>query len=275
AGLDSPNLTIGDGPARLLVVAVATGNPAAVVRHITWSGAALTRLDARVLAAPAGPCRLELWTLIDPASGASSLQVSLSASAGFGLGAVVYTGVDAEEPLGPARWQSGSGGRIALDVPAPGERPVLGAACLGGHWHGGPRARAPRRASPMSTCGSDVPVTPGGGGPPTPDSCSSRWPPSPSGAGGGIPEPSALHRRSVSSDSLTRRNVLEVDDAIAWLSAGRPPGGRSGAGAAAGGGPRARGGDAGQLLPGVGGQLARSHRHPLHGGHRPRPLAAR
>ena len=52
AGLDSPNLTIGDGPARLLVVAVATGNPAAVVRHITWSGAALTRLDARVLAAP-------------------------------------------------------------------------------------------------------------------------------------------------------------------------------------------------------------------------------
>ena len=143
AGLDSPNLTIGDGPARLLVVAVATGNPAAVVRHITWSGAALTRLDARVLAAPAGPCRLELWTLIDPASGASSLQVSLSASAGFGLGAVVYTGVDAEEPLGPARWQSGSGGRIALDVPAPGERPVLGAACLGGHWNGGPTASTP------------------------------------------------------------------------------------------------------------------------------------
>jgi hypothetical protein len=143
ADLDSPNLTVSASSQRLLVVTVATGNLAAQIRRVSWNGQALTRFDSQSLTAPDGPCRLELWTRFDPTPGTGPLVVSLSTAAGFGLGAVVYSGVDRAAPFGPLRWQTGSGGRISLDLPAPGDRPVLGAACLGGAWTGGPTLTTP------------------------------------------------------------------------------------------------------------------------------------
>jgi hypothetical protein len=141
--LESPNLTVGTGPQRLLLVTVATGDLAAQIQEVSWSGVRLNRFEARSLTVPEGPCRLELWMLLDPMPGTGPLLVSLSKSAGFGLGAVVYTGVDREAPFGPLLWQSGSGGRLSLELPAPGDRPVLGAACLGGAWTTGPTLTTP------------------------------------------------------------------------------------------------------------------------------------
>jgi hypothetical protein len=141
--LESPNLTVGTSPQRLLVVTVATGNLSAAIETVSWNGARLSRFASRALTAPAGPCLLELWTLLDPAPGTGPLQVSLSTSAGFGLGAVVYAGVDREAPFGPQFWRTGSGGRLSMDLPVPGTRPVLGAACMGGAWTTGPTLTTP------------------------------------------------------------------------------------------------------------------------------------
>jgi hypothetical protein len=143
AELESPNLTVGSDPGRLLIVVVATGNLAAQVQGVSWKGVALRRLEARALTAPNASCRLEVWTLLDPAPGNNILLVSLSTTAPFGLGAVAYSGVDQEMPLGPLQWQTGGRGPIALQLAAPGSRPVLGAACLGGPWNTGPTPATP------------------------------------------------------------------------------------------------------------------------------------
>ncbi|HXU83612.1 MAG TPA: hypothetical protein VN914_19600, partial [Polyangia bacterium] len=141
--LESPNLTVGDSPHRLLVVVLATGNLAAQTLEVSWNGAALTKLDGASQTAAGGTCRLELWTLFDPAPGTGPLLIMLSASTGFGVGAVVYSGVDREAPFGTSAWRMGSGAPIALDLAAPGDRPVLGAACLGGPWTTGPTLTTP------------------------------------------------------------------------------------------------------------------------------------
>jgi MYXO-CTERM domain-containing protein len=143
AELDSPNLTVGTSPQQLLIVALATGNLAVETQQVEWNGEPLRRFESRSLTAPAGPCRLELWMLFDPKPGAGPLFVSLSAATGFGLGAVVYSGVDREAPFGPLEWKTGSGGSVSVDLPAPGSRPVLGAACLGGAWTTGPTLTTP------------------------------------------------------------------------------------------------------------------------------------
>jgi MYXO-CTERM domain-containing protein len=143
AEVDSPNLTIGDAPQRLLIVALATGNLNAHTQQVRWNGEALSLLEGRSLAVVAGTCRLELWVLFDPAPGTGPLVATLSSSTGFGVGAVVYSGVDREAPFTPIVWQTGSGGRISVDLAAPGSRPVLGAACLGGAWTTGPTDTTP------------------------------------------------------------------------------------------------------------------------------------
>jgi hypothetical protein len=142
AELETPNLTVGTG-ADLLIVVVASGRPGAATRQITWKGQALRPVDARSVSGCDAPCRLEVWTLVDPEPGTNTLLVSRSASAGFGLGAVSYTGVDRQAPLAELLWHTGAGAPIGLELPVPGERPVLGAACLGGAWTTGPTLATP------------------------------------------------------------------------------------------------------------------------------------
>jgi len=143
AELETPNFTVGGGPKRLLVVSVALANPAVEVGMVSWNGTALTRVEARTMAGPDGFCHLQLWTLVEPVAGPNRLRVSLSGASAFGLGVVSYTGVDPRAPLGPAGWASGIGGDVTLDLPAPGDRPVLAAACLNGPWTTGPTPSTP------------------------------------------------------------------------------------------------------------------------------------
>jgi MYXO-CTERM domain-containing protein len=146
AELETPNLTIGSAPRRLLVVGVTLANPAVEVSAVSWNGAALTRSVARMLAGPNGFCHLELWTLVEPAPGQNLLRVSLSGTAAFGLGAVSYSGVDPKAPLGAPAWTSGTGGEVAVEVETPADRPVLAAACLAGPWTTGPTPTTPAAA---------------------------------------------------------------------------------------------------------------------------------
>lgn len=141
--LETPNFTVGSGPKRLLLVSVALANPAVEVGSVRWKGVPLTLVDARTMAGPDGFCHLQLWMLVEPAAGSNPLSVALSGASAFGLGAVSYTGVDPRTPLGPVEWASGIGGDVALHVAAPGDRPVLAAACLNGPWITGPTASTP------------------------------------------------------------------------------------------------------------------------------------
>jgi MYXO-CTERM domain-containing protein len=143
ATLASPNLTIGTAPKRLLVVSLALADPTVEIGKVSWNGTPLVRAAGQMQAGPNGFCRLELWTLLEPASGPHRLDVSLSAPAAFGLGAVSYSGVDPKEPFGASAWKIGDGGPVAVNVYAPGDRPVLAAACLGGPWATGPTASTP------------------------------------------------------------------------------------------------------------------------------------
>ena len=142
AELETPNLTIGTG-ADLLIVVVSSGHPEVATRQISWNGQDLHPVETRAVTACGAACRLEVWTLVDPQPGTNTLLVSRSASAGFGLGAVSYTGVDRQAPLAELLWETGFGTPIGLDLPVPGERPVLGAACLGGAWITGPTLTTP------------------------------------------------------------------------------------------------------------------------------------
>jgi MYXO-CTERM domain-containing protein len=142
AELETPNLTVGSG-ADLLIVVVASSRPEVVSRQITWKSQALRPVDARSVSVCGASCRLEVWTLVDPEPGTNTLLVSRSASVGFGLGAVSYTGVDRQAPLAQLLWETGAGAPVGLDLPVPGERPVLGAACLGGAWTTGPTLATP------------------------------------------------------------------------------------------------------------------------------------
>jgi MYXO-CTERM domain-containing protein len=138
AQLDSFNLTVGPGNKRLLVVGVAATDATVQVTGVSWNGVPLRRLDQTTQTAPTGSCRHELWELLAPAVGNHVLHVSLSGRTGFGLGAIVYTGVDQKSPTGTPRKLLGSGSPISLDVPADDTRPVLGVACLAGPWTTGP-----------------------------------------------------------------------------------------------------------------------------------------
>src|SRR3989442_4667262 len=128
--LDSPNLTVGNGSQRMLVVGVAIANPVVTVASLTWKGVSLSRVDAQTVSGPAGACRQEVWALVGAAPGNNMLHLALSGMTAFGLGAVAYTGVDPKAPLGKPIWLSGMNGPVALDVSTTDARPVLGAACL-------------------------------------------------------------------------------------------------------------------------------------------------
>src|SRR5947208_90541 len=82
--LDSPNLTVGNGSQRLLVVTVAIANPVVTVASLTWKGASLSRVDAQTVSGPAGACRQEVWALVGAAPGNNVLHVALSGMTGFG-----------------------------------------------------------------------------------------------------------------------------------------------------------------------------------------------
>lgn len=84
------------GSNRYLVVGVAMFSLAQTVTSITYNGVALTLIGAR--SSITGACRIELWGLIAPATGANDIVATLSGAIAFAGCASSFTGVHQTSP---------------------------------------------------------------------------------------------------------------------------------------------------------------------------------
>ena len=116
---------------RILIVGVSmniTNNSATVVSGVTYNGTAMTLIGADN--DNAGTRRVEMWSLLAPASGARNVIVSVNIPSGVTIGVVAgatsFTGVDQTVPLGTFVSADGAAGACtgiatgcsALDVPS-------------------------------------------------------------------------------------------------------------------------------------------------------------
>jgi hypothetical protein len=118
---------------RLLVVGVSIKDTSTTVTGVTYGGAPLTFLGAS--GDESRSARVELWYLTAPASGLSSIRITLSAAADVIGGALTFSGVDQAMPLGGFA-ASGSNGPGATDpsvvVTNAGGGLVIGALAVAG-----------------------------------------------------------------------------------------------------------------------------------------------
>jgi len=111
--------TVGAGSNRFLVVAVIAGNLNTAVTSVSYGGLPLARIDrssGRDVAA-------DLWGLVAPPVGLHTVTIALDSANDRPLAtALSYQGVDQTTPVGTAGRASGSGGAVAVSVPAaPGD----------------------------------------------------------------------------------------------------------------------------------------------------------
>jgi hypothetical protein len=127
------NLTVGNGPERLLLVGVATPNENSNADSVTWGGAPLVRIGGKLVlnGDRSGGCTVELWRLLAPAPGNHPVEVTLPRSAPCVVGAASFTGIDQATPHGAQQTAPAtSGGPITMDVGGNGS-PIFGSMCLG------------------------------------------------------------------------------------------------------------------------------------------------
>lgn len=133
------NHTTGTGANRLLVVGVATNirsAPGTTVTSITYGGTALTSLGAHNDVG--NTRRVEMWYLLNPASGTNAVNVTFNistggATVGIVAGATTFTGVDQTVPLGSFVSADGAAaGNSQLDVPSVVNGMILDTLATGG-----------------------------------------------------------------------------------------------------------------------------------------------
>jgi hypothetical protein len=128
-GLRAPH-TVGTGANRYLLVEVMVLDAAVAVQSVTFGGVALARLGSGT--GSASVCRLELWGLVAPPSGTHTVAIELSGASVSLRGALSYTGVDQNDPVGPAFRSSGSGTAPALTLASAAGELVACGLCAGG-----------------------------------------------------------------------------------------------------------------------------------------------
>jgi len=125
---------------RLLIVGVSlniTNSTTAALTGVTYNGTALTLLGSHNDAGLTR--RVEMWYLLNPASGANlpiviSVNVPAAATVGVVAGATTFTGVDQTVPLGTFVSADGAlGGNSQLDVPSVINGMVLDTLATGGN----------------------------------------------------------------------------------------------------------------------------------------------
>ena len=110
--------TPGTGANRLLLVSVSTsryiGNSEVVpsVTSVTFGGTAMTLVGSRV----SSYATSYIYRLLNPASGAASVVISLSSAGSITAGATTFTGVNQSTPLGTLAANSNSSGSTSASV---------------------------------------------------------------------------------------------------------------------------------------------------------------
>jgi MYXO-CTERM domain-containing protein len=134
--LDTTVLTVGNTSNRLVLVAVSLANPAVSVLSVTWRGLSAQRVYSQATGQLGKGCRTEVWQLVDPPPGAATTDVRLSAATALGVGLAVYSGVDAQHPVGARAMISGTTSPIVVSQAVPSGQPAVAVVCLGGTWTG-------------------------------------------------------------------------------------------------------------------------------------------
>lgn len=132
-------ITTGAGTNRLLVVGVSInrqGNPAVAVSGVTSNGVLLTLAGAQN--DPTGIRRVEMYYLVNPASGLNSVIATFSGvngiSVGAAVGAITFSGVDQSIPFRPFAGANGaSGTNPSLTVPSAAGELVLDTVAVTGN----------------------------------------------------------------------------------------------------------------------------------------------
>ncbi len=108
--------TIGSASNRILIVGVAIGGSTSpTVSSVTWNGTALTQVTSGSVNGT--NCRAEMWYLLNPGTGVGkTITVTLSGSARFTAGAVVFAGVHQTTPFDT--FSSATGNSTAPSVAA-------------------------------------------------------------------------------------------------------------------------------------------------------------
>ncbi|QDV46217.1 hypothetical protein Enr13x_61260 [Stieleria neptunia] len=99
-GSDSTSFDVGAGTDQLLLVSVSFGEDKGnEVSNITFNGVGLTKIGSRQ---DADKARVEIWALVNPASGNQTLNVTYSGTAheGAAVGLMSFNDVDQSTPLG-------------------------------------------------------------------------------------------------------------------------------------------------------------------------------
>lgn len=136
----APSLTFNHtstGANLLLVVGVSMNlqpNPALTVGSVTYNGVAMTRLGFRNDAGTTR--RIEMWSLVGPAAGAHNVIVTMAnltgALAGVTAGAITFTGVDQNVPMGAFTSNSGTSNNPLVTVTSATDEIVLDTMAAGG-----------------------------------------------------------------------------------------------------------------------------------------------
>jgi MYXO-CTERM domain-containing protein len=143
--LDTTAFTVGTGANQVMIIAVSSSGSPTVTRA-SFKGVPAQRFFSQDNSQPGAMCRTELWRIIDPPSGAGSVTVALSAMTSFGVGVLLYSGVDQKTPTEVITMLEGSSSSIRLTTSVPDNRPLVGVACLGGTW--------PMKPGPNAVSGS-------------------------------------------------------------------------------------------------------------------------
>jgi hypothetical protein len=126
--------TLPDGLNRLLVVAIAKRDTGGSVTSVTWQGVALSQLATRSEAAGDFP-RVELWYLVNPASGTGNLQATFSVLDFVEICALGLVNAHQTFPFGSPSTvvgASGGAGPAGINVTAEAGDLVLDAVCYRG-----------------------------------------------------------------------------------------------------------------------------------------------
>jgi predicted outer membrane repeat protein len=107
---------INGGSDRVLLVSLVLGNSASNATAVEFNGMALGFVAAQN--SPTGNVRVELWSLVAPAVGAGTVNITLSTASTLVVGATSYSGVDQAAPIGTPVKGSGNGSTASVVVPA-------------------------------------------------------------------------------------------------------------------------------------------------------------
>lgn len=126
---------VGTARDRYLLVAVSASSKVNALA-VELDGRPLTRLGTRATADSQWICTVELWGLVEPASGPGAVVVTFPSVVSTVVGAATFAGVDPRDPLGPFAAHDAWGSAVAMPATAAAGELVVDAVCA----HKFPRA---------------------------------------------------------------------------------------------------------------------------------------